>query len=319
MVYILFGSQELMIKRRLKKIIDEFFKDEDKNVIELDASSTSIQMVVDEAEQMSLTSPKKVIVYKDASFLSSKKTIKTSYKNDYEVFERYLDFSDDDTLIVLITIADSLLQTNKIFKKIKEKGKVFELKEPTLSDWDKYIKQYFLKRNIDISQDAVNEITNRCESNLNIFENEANKLVFLGKEKICIDDVKNIVTKPLENNSFNLLNELFLGHGDEAIKIYRDLKTNGVEVVTLISLITSSLIFMDQVSILLKLGNDVKEIAQELGVSTYRVMANIKSLKKIKEGKIKTTLSELYKLDYKIKHNKIDRFYGFEMFLIKFN
>ena len=65
----------------------------------------------------------------------------------------------------------------------------------------------------------------------------------------------------------------------------------------------------------------VSEIANELGVKEGRVKINLRNAKsnRLKPESLLKVVDDLYQLDYQIKSGKIDKFFGFELFILNFN
>ena len=63
------------------------------------------------------------------------------------------------------------------------------------------------------------------------------------------------------------------------------------------------------------------EIANELGVKEGRVKINLRNAKTnhLKPESLLKVVDDLYQLDYQIKSGKIDKFFGFELFILNFN
>lgn len=317
MVYLLFGNQSAMIKKQLKKLIKDFFDNGEENIIKIDGINESTTSIIDEGEQLSLLMDKKAIVYENSFFLTNSKT-KNLPENNLDLLEKFLKNDREDLLIIFTVNYDSISNSNKIVKTIKQVGKIFELKNLDKNDWPVYVKKYFQNQKYLISDDAVEEMVKRCQGDLNIFLNESAKLLlYCENGKIEFKDVDLIVTIPLEENVFELTNEIYNQNKDKALKIYRGLTTNSVEVVSLISLICTSLIFMDQVVRLKKEKFSNDDIAKELGTTPGRIYMTLKNSKNLNSEKISQILEKLYELDKNIKHNSIDRFYGFEKFLME--
>ena len=76
MALLLFGNQNLMIKKQLKKIVKDIFNDEEINLVEFNGYENSLDEIKNECDQFSLISNKKVVVVKDAYYLSSEKPTK---------------------------------------------------------------------------------------------------------------------------------------------------------------------------------------------------------------------------------------------------
>lgn len=318
MIYILFGKQDLMIKKRLNKIINEFFVDDEyKNVIKYDLVQDSIYKVIDECNQLSLQSNKKVVICYNSTFLKDSKKDKNNSK-EFEELKRYINNENEDICLAFVLYDDSISDKNDIVNLIKDKGNILEFQEIKKYEWPKYIELYLKKKNIKIDNDALNELALRTNADLNVFTNEVEKLILYTNGNIKLSDVKNIVTKKIEDNVFDILNYLIENNKSKALSVYRDLRLNNIEPVTLLNIFTNSLIFLDEVLYLFNSGLNANDISKNLNANIYRVNMSLKNLKYLNFGKIKNKLEDLYNLDYKIKHNKIDRFYGFELFIINF-
>ena len=319
MIYILFGEQELMIKNRIKKILrDDFFTNSE--IIKLNMPEIRIGALIDEYDQFSITGEPKVIIANNAYFIESSTHIKNKLFDKKELDELYRCISSDvnsNSIIFVINGSKIDLKSN-IVKFAKTNGKIYEFKNVTKNDWPLYVKEYFNKRNVKISDDAVDELVKRVHGDLTTFSNEATKLMLFKGSSITKDDVISLVSNVLEDDVFSILNNLIINNKDAAIKIYRDLRVQGVEPVTLTSLITTSIIYMLNVKNLSNLGLKADEIAAKTGSSTGRVFMSFKNLKLISEEKLYNVLDNLYDIDYKIKHNLVDRFVIFETFLANF-
>ena len=141
----------------------------------------------------------------------------------------------------------------------------------------------------------------------------------LYKDHITLVDVTLMVAKPIEDDVFQISNALFRGDNAAAIDIYRDLQKLGSRATdTLLPMLGNQFRFISQVGFLYEKGFSVSEIAQELKANEYRVKISLGNYHKLSRTRIARALDTLYNLDVKIKSGQIDRFYGFELFLINF-
>lgn len=320
MAILLYGNQQMMIKNQLTKLIKEQFPNKDeKNVVRFDATENSVEEVVNECCQFSLEFAKKVVVLDNAQYFSNSRIkVKINISNKFDVLLNYLKNENPDCLLIIIVNSATLSLKNDIVSYISRNGKITELKDLTKDDWPIYVKKYFALKNVQIDNDAINEIVLRSNNDLNIFINEATKLILYKNNKITLKDVKTLMMAPLEKNSFEILNNLLLNNKENALKIYRDLKLYNVEPISLIALISTSLIFYDEVSILEKQGLSGDAISAKLNANPYRVRMTLKTLRNVSYKRIRKALADLYKLDRSIKHSEVDRFYNFETFILNF-
>lgn len=320
MALLLFGNQNLMIKKQLKKIVKDIFGDEEINLVEFNGYENSLDEIKNECDQFSLISDKKVVVVKDAYYLSSEKpTKKIAVNNDETNILKYLDDENSLTTLIFIVNTSKINQKSNLYKKIKEKGKIYELKDVSKEEWPLFVKKYFESKNITIEQKAIDEIVIRSQNDLNVFNNEVSKLILYKMNNITYEDVDKIFTKPLEDNAFEFVNALLSDNKEKGYSIYKELRvTNGIEPVILMNLIANQLIFYDLVYTLDKANYSENKIAVKLDAHPYRVKMTLKNLKSFNGGKIKKALNDLYTLDKRIKHNEVDRFYNFELFILNF-
>ena len=319
MAYIVFGSQQLMVKKQVKKCIADYFKD-DKNyeVLNFDSSKITEDELLAECEQFSLCGDKKVIIVENSNFLTAERDASKFTYSDSLI--KYLKNENPSTVLIFSVVYSKELDSrNKIYKVIDEKGKIIICKDLSEKEWPEQVSLYFRKKNISISKEAIDEICRRCSGDFGVFINESNKLALYKKDNITLEDVKEIVPMPLFNNIFDIQNNLLNNNKEKAIAIFREIQfSKDVDPVSLISIFANQLILLDKVLYLNKKGLNYGTIASELGENPYVVMKNLNSFKKVKPEVIKDALSKLYILDRGIKHSEINKYYGFELFLINF-
>lgn len=319
MLYLLFGPQGMILEKQCKKIIkDNLEVIDDFHVIKFMADEVTIQDIVFEADQTSLTGERKAIIVYHPYFLStSKAKEKIESLQDYKVLMEYLESPNTFTDLIFVLEADKLNERSEIVKLLKVKAKVIEAKEITKEEWPRFIQQYFQKLNVSIDPDATSELALRVEGDAMRFVNEAKKLA-LYTDHITYDDIQTMIARPLEENAFLIYDCLLKKDKSKAISIYRDLLVEGSEPVQLVGMLANQFRLLSEVSYLSTQYSSNNEIARILGVHEYRVKLSRDHLRRITYKKILKKIDELYQLDLDIKSGVVDRFFAFEMFLIRF-
>ena len=314
MNYILYGELYPMIRKHLNKILKERLGEtDDFNVTKIDFEESSLDEIAYEASSLPLGYDKKAVVVDNCAFLT-----KDVEKADEDKVLEMLKHSTNDIDIIFILRSEKIDNKGKIFNFIKENGQVLEFLNISKEEWPLYIRKFFKNKNVEITSEAINELSNRVDGDLTRFINEAEKLC-LYKNSITIADVTLMVAKPLEDDAFQMSNALFRGENGVAISIYRDLKLLGQKFVdALIPMLASQFRFISEVCFLDSRGLDKDDIASELGVSPVRVKIALKNSRNISRKQIANALDKLYNLDLQIKSGQIDRSYGLELFLINF-
>lgn len=319
MIYLLFGTQSLILDKQLKKILKENLTEiDDFHLQKFIATETPIQDIISEVELSSLLGDKKAIVVYKPYFLSQEKNKeKIESIQDYKVLESYLDNPSNYNDLVFVLESAKLNEKSPFVKKLLKVARVIEAKEITKDEWPLYIATYFKKANIIIDDEAIQELSLRVQGDALRFTNEAKKLM-LYTEHITLEDIELMVSRPLEENAFAIFDNLIKKQNDKAIAIYRDLLVANEEPIRLISLISNQLRLLLEVEYLRNKIPSYRDIASELGIHEYRVKLALGHLKQISRKKIIKKLDELYNLDLNIKSGKVNNFFSFEMFLIKF-
>ena len=314
MNYILYGELYPMIRKHLNKILKERLGEtDDFNVTKIDFEESNLDEIAYESSTLPLGYDKKAVVVDNAIFLT-----KDVEKNDEEKVIEILEKSSDDIDLIFVLRSDKVNKSGKIFNFVKENGQVFEFLNIEKEQWPLYIRKYFANKNVEITSEAINELSARVDGDLTRFINEADKLC-LYKNPITLSDVVLMVAKPLEDDAFQMSNALFRGENDLAISIYRDIKLmDSRSADALIPMLASQFRFISQVLYLDSRGLEKEEIASQLGVNPVRVKMSLKNARNISRKAIANALDKFYNLDFQTKSGQIDRSYGFELFLINF-
>lgn len=318
MLYILFGEQSYSIQKSIKKIAKNFLETIDEmNFVRLDASEVSFIEMLDEISSSPLGYDKKVISIENCSFLA-KETKSIKEDKDYKELLSLLRSLTEDTVVIFSIYEKNIDTKGELYKIVNESGKVMSLESVSEGKWKEYVQAYIDKYNINIDVDALNELAKRTEADFALFRNTMDKLT-LYTDHITYNDINLMVLKPLEENVFLIYNSLINKKSDDAIKIYRDLMAQNVEPITIVSTLAKQFRLLHEVKYLTKQRMKNTEVASLLNIKDTRASILMRQSYNIDDIKIQNTLEELYQLDLQIKSGQVDRYYAFELFLIKFN
>ena len=320
MTYLICGNQVSSVKNRLKKVVEKLLGNVDEmNYVRFDASTTLIQEIAEEASYIPLGCDHKVVAADNCYFLVKPKARnKLETDQDYEKLINVINNPSDDSDLILVATSLSLDTSSDIYKAIQNKGEIITIADPDAKDWVQGVRSYCLdKAKLNIDNDAISELAERTACDVALLQNSVIKLS-LYKDHITYEDVCLMVSRPLEDNSFQLFNYLLNGNNINAVKLFKDLKVTNTEPITLISMLANQFRTLNQVMYLSNKGYSDSEIASELKLNPYRASILKKNSYRISESVLQKTLDDLYQLDKEIKNGSIDRFYALELFLIKF-
>jgi DNA polymerase III subunit delta len=320
MIYLIYGNQAPTIKKRLNAILKERLPDKDEmNFVRYDGSLTLIQECISDANSLPLGYQHKVVVIDSCYFLlKPKPRNKIENNQKYDVLIKFIENPSEECDLVLIVPSSSIDKTSDIFRLLQQKGKTFEIIDPTADQWNRYVTQYCREsKKMKIDNDALYELSQRTSGDISLFQNSV-AILDLYADHITYDDVVKMVTRPLEDNAFLLFNYLVQKKISEALGLYRDLQVAMVEPVTLIGMLANQFRLLNQISFLFNKGLESNAIATELHLNPIRVQIMLRSVRSVTSKVICRTLNDLFNLDLQIKSGQVDRYYGFELFLINF-
>ena len=324
MIHLVYSNQSSEIKKVVKGIAKQSLPErDDMNFVRYDGNNTLIQEIIDDANYVPLGYDKKVVAVDNCYFLMKPKPRnKIEADQDYKALISYIKNPNPDCDLILTVPTAEVDKNSELFKLIEANAKVTFMGDPTLKEWNDYVRKIVndsIEKNpgSKMDSDALMELIDRTAGDIPLLKNSIIKL-FLYTKHVRYEDVLLLVTRPLEDNTFQLFNYLLDGDNEKAIGLFRDLQVSNVEPVTLISMLGNQFRLLNQVVFLSKQSKTNDEIAEELKIKPIRVQILKKKTFNMSEKAIHKTLDDLFNLDLQIKSGLVDRFYAFELFLINF-
>lgn len=315
----MYGLESILIDERINNIIAELSPNHDDNLIsKYDMKETPIQFVIEDALMPSLLGDKKIIICDDAFFLSSS-IYKTIFENDLEALLKYIKNANDNTYIIFKVKADSLDERKKIVKELKKNSTIFEAKKLETYDLVDKIYKKILDNGYNISKKNVQYLIGRGGHIYSNLENEIQKLFMykLDSKEILEEDITNLVTKRIEENIFDLIENIVNKNYEKIFEIYYELLLNNEEIVKIIIMLANKYRLLYQTKILSAMGYSEKDMAAKLKVHPYPVKLAVQKGKTLTEEQLLNYLYDLSELDIKIKTGKIDKNIAMELFFLQ--
>lgn len=312
-LYLIYGLENYLINEKIKEIVDKS-KVETDNIISFDLDEDSIMSVLVEASTVGMFSDKKVLIVNNANFLCANKSLS---ENELDELNKYIEHPFEDVTIVFVVRDEKLDSRKKITKNLSKICKVYECNKIDSYNMNNYLSNYIRDKGYSISSDSVDLIISKVGYELSNIINELDKL-FIYKDtdkKITKEDIENVITKNIEKNIFELTNAIVNRNKDKIMEIYNDLILAKEDPIKLLVTLSNQLRLILQVKLMRKSGYSEKEIVTTLKEHPYRINLAMKSSFEIND--LKKKMLKLSELDYKIVTGEVDKFFGFEMFLLE--
>ena len=207
-------------------------------------------------------------------------------------------------------------ERKKVVKMLRKEAQFYEINPLNYYKVSDTARQAVKKRNCTIDDDALELLLSRKGTNLMDIASEVEKLC-LYTQHIDIHCVEELVSRPLDENVFDLTTAILSKDKQKMMSIYKDLMTINEEPVKLIVLVANSMRLIYQVKLLDRKGYTDQEIAKMLAVNPFRLKYVRKEGRFFQIDELLRCLNELSLLDVKIKTGQIDKKLGLELFMLR--
>ena len=306
MVYLLYGTKNFEIEKKIKKISKDI---DDMNISKYDLNNDMLSLVLEDAKTMSLFGDKKLVIADNANLFTG------STSKDSELIEEYLNHINENTIFILIVHSDKLDTRKKITKLIQKVGKVQEFNDEL--DTTSLVRRLFKDYNIDYK--TVQLFIDRVGNNPLIIQNEINKIkIYKGNDKnITEEDILNLTTKLIEIDIFKLIDYIVKKNKEKALELYYEMLKMNEEPIKIVVILANQFRIMYQSKELLKKGYSEKDIASTLKIHPYRVKLAIQNGRNYSSDTLLQNLNALADIDIGIKTGTISKDLALELFILK--
>lgn len=286
-------------------------------VEKIDASNIPVDEWMRDIHQASLFSAAKVtLIYQASMFAKSGRTSLGKQQSE-TTFLEFLSQDHPDLHVIFIYEGD-IDERLAAIKAIKKHHQWIDLPLPSKDEWVGLLDGWQRELHVLLSPKASARFILSTYPDVDRAYQELKKLSVYGS---TIDEatVIDLIRPNLEENVFELTNQLMGENIKQAFKIYRDFTTLQVEPTLLISLLGKHFQLFAKVVHLSGQGKDSFAISQLIKIHEYRVRLMIQGKKRFPLTRIHHILLSLDALDRRIKKGLQDKFEGLGWWLVNFN
>ncbi len=277
-------------------------------IITYDLSEENVYSLVDELTTVSLFEDIKFVVVKEAENLLG--------KNEKAFIELQKAMNDVYSSNILVLLFKKVDYSNQDFQKLRRFSAFFEIKQQNIK-LDEYAINFFKENGFKYDNEVINTLVNNSTNLSSLKTMLAQLECFRYDEKhISNQDVLSVITQPLDDNIYSLIDAVLSNDKKHVMKCYQDLKLRSVQATAIISMLISKFQEMYNVNVLLKGGLNQGSLAELFGISPGRAFYMIKNAKSYHINSIKENLNLLNDLELKIKSGKIDQNLGLELYFL---
>ena len=308
-IYLIASESLRLMNEEVEKIIKK-----STNVESFDMQTMQIQDLIENANYLSLFDEKRFIVAKNANFFGSEKIS----EQDQDYLLKYFERPNENTILIF-TYFGKIDMRKKITKFIKENCKLIQIDKLSYSDLADKIKTLVKKDQYSIDNESINYIISQSLNNYDLIYNEIEKIK-LYYSKPCqfkLNDIREIVSKTLEENQFKFIEAMVDKNLKKAFLLLKDLEILKIEPIVLISLLAREYRLMHMVKTLYEEKKSLNEISKKLKLQNWQTEKMLKNSFNYTFEELENNLIILTECDIELKTIYFDKYTIFKSYLLK--
>lgn len=320
-VYLITGAEQVFIKDIQKSFKDIMSPEErDMNFSNFDLEEVPLGDVINEAISAPFFGERRLVFVQSPYFLTAER-VKNAVEQNTNLLLKYIQNPTPSTIMVIFASYDKLDARKKIVKELKKEAVVVnagQMEGPVLT---RTIQNDLKIDGYQIDGEALNLLINKTKSNYSLITNQLVKLKMyaLKSKKIDKQAVEQLVPQSLEDNVFDLMNQILNKNIYQAEELYHQFLLQKIDPILLISILMSQLRLLIQVKVLTEKGLTEATISKNLKVHPYRIKLSHRQSKQLIMKQLILMYQSLVNLDYQIKSGQGDKELLFDLFIAKFS
>lgn len=286
------GSNSFALKKALKDIRLEFTEKYGDLAIEvIDGEESSLEQVVAAIESVPFLAPKKLIIIHGLS------AIKEATDKVENLVEKA---SETNELIIVESKVDKRSTYYKYLKAKTELKEFNELDERELANW---LVSEAKEGEAKLSSSDAYYLVQRVGNNQESVSNELKKLMAYSKD-ISKENIDKLTESSPQTSVFNLLDAAFEGNAKRALRIYDEQRSQGVEPLNMLAMITWQ---MHMVALVDSAGKrSDPEIMQESNIKPFVLNKSKSIARRMGKPAIGNMLTRLVNTDKQLKTTSVN-------------
>ena len=308
-IYLLYGTDKGVINNEIDKILKDINSND---ITRYSMDAIDIDTIITDVSTISMFGDKRVVIVDNAYIFMANKNI-----DNINILEEYIKNTNINNYLIFITYNDKVDTRKKIYKLIKDKGKILECKKGDNNYLIDYVKNYLNEANYKMED--INYFLGVVGSDLDNIKNELEKLFMykLDDKKIINSDIDKVCVRVIDDDIFSLTDAIILNDTNKAMSLLEEFLNKSYDEIYILNLLVGQFRFLFQVKRLVNKNKNYSEIAKILEVNPYRVKFTLKKLYNYTEKDLLDRIKMLAEIDRKIKLGLMNKKLALELFIIK--
>ncbi|MEF9997649.1 MAG: DNA polymerase III subunit delta [Lachnospiraceae bacterium] len=309
-IYLLYGEENYLKKQYKEKLTKGILgKDDTMNYAYYEGKGVSVNEVIDLAETLPFFSERRLIVMENTGF----------FKNATPELAEYMKQLPNTTYF--LCLEQEIDKRGKLFKAVKDKGRVVELER---QDEQMLIKWIFQRAHLEkkqIVESTIRYLIEKVGINMETLQSELEKLCCytLERESITKEDIDAVCTTQVINRIFDMVNAVADKKQKKALTYYYDLLALKEPPMRILYLMSRQFRLLLEVKELDKKGYAKKEIGEKAGLNPFVVGKYQQQAKVFRTEELREILEAGVETETSVKTGKLGDVLGVELFIVTYS
>lgn len=309
-IYLFYGEEVYLKKQYKERLVKAMFPDGDTfNYSYYEGKGVNPKEIIDLAETLPFFAEHRLIVLENTGFL----------KNACPDLADYVKQMPETTRMLFVE--EELDKRGKLFKAIKEKGRIVEFgrqDERTLVRW---ILGMVKKEEKQMSEAAATYFLSKVGNDMENIQRELEKLFCytLDSTSVTTKEIDEICTSQISNHIFDMVDAVAGKQQRKALDYYNDLLALKEPPMRILFLLTRQFRILFQIKLMEKEGIPPKEMAAKAGIMPFLVGKYRAQAKPFSTRELQEILEAGAQAEEDVKTGKIGDSLSVEMFLIRYS
>ncbi|MDL2292897.1 DNA polymerase III subunit delta [Acholeplasma sp. OttesenSCG-928-E16] len=305
------GENEYLVNKKIMEYVNSFDRN-NYDFLRFDLSEIEFSDIYEEIITPSLFCDRKIVAIDNVLDLIKMRN------SEINNFIRYIKNPSEDVILILKIIAKEL-PNDDITLELLKYAYLDDVTNFSEEDYIEYINKIVSDASYKIDENAVVELLQRVDGELFLLEQEIEKLMLykINEKHITLQDVKDLVSKNVEDRIYELTNSLIAKNKEKMIEIYEDLLSKNEDPLKIINNISNKLKEIVIAKEFIKKNASQEDLAEYLKISLGKAFYVRKNANEADSDTVLKYIGKLSTLDYEIKSGQIDKKLGLELFLLR--
>lgn len=316
--YIFCGSDEKSIKTSIDKIINKIVNKNfiELNYVQLDGMSVKVDDIVNACETLPFMSDKRVVVIYRSIFLKDK-VDKSNEKIFNDIKEYTKNLPEDCVLIMYYIFENDREKESSKVKKLDKNATVVKFSKLKGMALQKKVGEIFKAKNKAISKSELALFCNIVENNMDIIQNEVEKLCCYAIDKeITAADINKLISGKNDNDIFNLVDFVSRKKPQNSLDILNELVFKGESVTGILRMIQRQFKLIFDIKLSIDKGMNKEEISRELRLHPFICEKMIGQSRKFSINQLEKIFELCLNTEKNLKNTSVDSKTELEMLII---